>query len=270
MTDGTARRKAGYPSEKSRRRLFLLRAGILILLLGFIGFWVYQCTGHITVGMTTLRTQEITETSYVRMELYLFRDERPVTVDGNVYAYEVTDGEKVSVGQTLAGVYTASEGTDVATLQARLDTYAARMALALAAKGGDTLSDALALSDAVDRTYLDLLAAAEGGGLSGVHGYADRMLEQINRYQAMTGTVQGTAVTPEGLKAERDGWTAGLAAGQTLTAAEGGYFYYHTDGYESVFDYGAVMTMTPDEFSAMTAAAAIITTMIFLALRFLI
>ena len=231
----------------------LLSAGFIVLMLGIIGFAVYQVARHVTVGLNTLRTQEITDESYVTLELYLFRDEQPLFAEGsNLYLYDVGDGERVGVGHSLGTAYRAEEGA--ADLQIRLNAYGERMALLRELGGTGTPADARDTAEAVDRDYLGLLAAAGKGDLSAVSGYADSMLDGLGRYDVITGTSGSQSVAS--LKAERAALVEGLTRISPMTTDRSGYFYYQCDGFESVFNYASAMTMTPAEFRDMTAARA--------------
>lgn len=106
-----ARRLGGRPARGKRRGESLLAGGFILLMLGLVAFAVYQCARHLTVNINTLRTQEITDTAYSDLVLYLFRDEETVTAGGgNVFLYGVRDGEKVGVGKTLGSAYVTMDG----------------------------------------------------------------------------------------------------------------------------------------------------------------
>lgn len=232
----------------------LIRAGVVLLLCGMISFSVYQVARHMTTGLSTLRTQEIMDVSYVEMDLYLFRDEAVVTVEGSgVASYDVANGERVGVGTTLGTAY-ATEGMDasaIKALQARLNANAERLALLHAIGGLGTPADARAEAEAVDRYYLGLLDAADRGDLAAVNGFAGQMLNGIGRYDILTGGVSGTDASAT-LEDERQTLLAGLVPVSNFATDRSGYFYHETDGYEGVFPYGAAMTMTPEIFRAMT------------------
>ena len=243
----------------SRKRLgtervrALLSAGFIVLMLGVIGFAVYQVARHITVGLNTLRTQEITDESYVSLELYVFRDEQLLYAEGsNLYLYDVGNGERVGVGHSLGEAYATAE--DPAQLQALLNAYGERISLLRELGGTGTPADARDTAEGVDRDYLGLLAAAGRGDMSAVGGYADSMLDGLGRYAVITGASGSQSVAA--LKAERDALTQGLTRISAMSTDRSGYFYYECDGFESVFNYGSAMTMTPAEFKDMTAARA--------------
>ena len=248
-------RRLTSPKKKlgAERARALLNAGFIVLMLGIIGFAVYQVARHVTVGLNTLRTQEILDESYVRLELYVFRDEQPLYAEGsNTYLYDVRDGERVGVGHSIGTAYRAEDSA--AELQARLNGYGDRIALLQELGGLGTPADARDTAEAVDRDYLGLLDAAGRGDLSVVSGYADSMLDGISRYDILTGAAGGQSVTA--LKAERDALVSGLTRVSAMSTDKSGYFYYDCDGYESIFNYASAMTMTPAEFREMTSREA--------------
>lgn len=243
----------GKPGPRRLRALF--NAGFMVLMLGIIGFAVYQVARHITVGLNTLRTQEIIDESYVQLELYAFRDEQVLFAEGSdTYLYSVRDGERVGVGQSLGTAYRAGDAATAADLQKRLNAYGDRISLLRELGGLGTPADARDAADAVDRDYLGLLAAAGKGDLSAVGGYADSMLDGIGRYDIITGLAGGQSVAA--LQAERNSLVAGLTKVSAMSTDRSGYFYYGCDGYESTFDYAAALTMTPAEFRDLTAREA--------------
>ena len=238
---------------KKGRAKALLSAGFVVLMLGVIGFAIYQVSRHVTVGLNTLRTQEIVDESYVSLELYIFRDEQPLYLEGsNLYLYDVGDGERVGVGQSMGIAYYKDSG--VSELQTLLNGYGDRISLLGELGGTGTPADARDTADAVDRDYLGLLEAAGRGDLSAVAGYSDSMLDGLGRYDVITGAVGSQSMAA--LKAERDALVSGFSVIASMSTDRSGYFYYNCDGYETVFDYASAMTMTPSEFRDMTAMQA--------------
>ena len=236
----------------------LFRVGMVLLLCGLIGFSVYQVARHMTTGLSTLRTQEILDVSYVEMELYLFRDEAVVSVaGGDVAAYNVANGERVGVGTSLGTAYAAGgmDATAIKALQTRLNANASRLALLSSVGGLGTPGDARAEAEAVDRYYLGLLDAADRGDLAAAGGFAGQMLDGMGRYDILTGN-KGSADIAATLRAERQSLLSELVSVSDFSTDRSGYFYHEVDGYEAVFPYGEVMTMTPEAFRAMTASEA--------------
>ncbi len=254
-------RRGEDKSKKKKPRISrtgaLMRVGFVLLMCGLIGFAVYQVARHMTVGLTTLRTQEIVDESYVQLELYLFRDETVLTTDrSGVVQYAVREGERVGVGATLGTAYAVGSMADAdrQALQAQLNAYSERIALLEALGGQGTPADARQEADGVDRNYLGLLEAMEAGNLSAVRDFSDGMLDGIGRYNILTGASSAGSIST--LKAEQAALLTGLTSVATVKTDRGGYFYYDIDGYENVFPYAEAMAMTPEAFRAMTTRAA--------------
>ena len=254
MLDITSRLLRPPKKPNFSRARSLLSTGFIILMLGLIGFAVYQVARHVTVGLNTLRTQEITDQSYVSLELYVFRDETPLSVEGgDVYLYAVEDGERVGVSQTVGIPYHVGDPAVVAELQTKLNAYGDRVSLLRKLGGTGTPADARDAAEDVDRAYQELLDAASAGDLSAVSGFADSMQNGIGRYDILTGAASQSISS---LEAQRQALLAGYAALSPMTMAKSGYFYYTCDGYESLFAYDMAETMSPAEFRELTTLSA--------------
>lgn len=246
--------RSGQKIKPGRARS-LLTAGVIVLLVGLIGFSVYQVARHMSVGLNTLRTQEIVDESYVSLNLYIFRDEKALLADGSDTAlYRVRNGEKVAAGQSIGTSYAVGDPLLAASLQAELDSYAERIALHREIGGLGTPADARAEADAVDRNYMNLLDASDRGDLSAILGFSDRMQDGLGRYDILTGASGATTVSA--LEAERDALVAGFSPVATIRTDKAGYFYYEADGYESIFPYTSAMTMSPADFRSMITQPA--------------
>ena len=255
LSGGSKGPKRPKPSPKGDRARSLISAGVIVLLLGVVGFSIYQVASHITVGLNTLRTQEILDESYVRLELYLFRDEEILTVEGSdTYLYTPSDGQRVGVSQPIGTAYAVGDPARAEALQQQLNALGDRVRLLQALGGTGTPGDARDAADAVDRDYLALLDAVSRGDLSDVAGYAASMREGLGRYDILTGAAGSQSL--HAVEQERAALVAGLSPVGKLTAEQSGYFYYQCDGYESLFHTQAAMTMTSAEFFALTEQAA--------------
>lgn len=245
----------GHGSRDSRRRrkptYALLNVGFVCLMLGLISFAVYQCARHLTTGLNTLRTQEITDTVYTDLTLYLFRDEAAVSPqNGNLFLYAVRDGEKVPTGKALGSIYIA---TDADTLQDQLDRYGDRLQkLESGHFGGLTgATDALATAEA---QYRVALAASAAGRPEAASLAEEELLAALNAYYAALGGTDMT-VSADSLRREQAALVAGLPQVGSLTAERAGWFFYGSDGLEAYFASSRVNTMTMEDFRALTAYA---------------
>ena len=233
----------------------LLSAGFVILMLGVVGFSIYQVGRHVTVGLNTLRTQEILDESYVSLELYVFRDEQLLVTEGSdTYLYTVPDGRRVGVGKPIGTAYAVGDATAAQEIQRKLNAYGEQIRLMKALGGTGTPSDARDVAEAVDRDYLGLLEAVARGDLSAAAGYAGGMQDGLGRYDILTGAAGSGSVSA--LEAERAALTTGLTSVAALTAERSGYFYYACDGFENLFVRDTAMTMTAADFFALTEQSA--------------
>ena len=229
----------------------LLRCGFVVLMVGLIAFSLYQLGRHVTVGAQTLRTQTITDRSYMQLNLYLFRDEEVLVANeaDRLFVYRVGDGEKVGVGDTLAQVYaTGQNDSQRRETQVLLNAAGKQLALLERQTRVGAPTDAEEALKAVDQQYIGLLAAVDRGQLGVADGFAEQMMEEINRYQTLTGTSEAKGNTIKYLKEQQRTLVADASYETDVITDKGGYFYYDVDGYETRFAYDRVLTMTPNEF----------------------
>ncbi len=246
--------------KKHWKKHLFLHLGFILLMLGLISFALYQLVQHMTVGLDTLRTQEIWQESYVDLDLYVYRDEEVLTANGQVFAYHVADGEKVGVGKTVASAYACQAGQDVANIQAELTDLANRMSGLKSSVGQGDPTQIGELSDAIDQDYLAFLQAVQVGDLAQAGACAERMEGYLNVYDALMAGQGEASGVGQSLQTALSSLIQTLTHTDTLKVPENksGHFYYHTDGYESLFDDDTVMTMTPEDFLGLTTASAVV------------
>lgn len=253
LLTGSASKKAHGASQGKYSR-FLLRVGFILLMLGLIAFAIYQLVSHLTVGLDTLRTQEITEDSYVSLELYIFRDEKVIPSEGELYQYHVYDGERVGVNDTIATIH-HGQG-DLHELQALLRLYAQRIGLAERLSGDVTPDSLQAVNEEIDQAYLALLNAANGGHAFNASDAAEKVKNGLAQYASLVGNAKEPNEDVNALKTAMAALVAGYPVSKQLVAEKSGYYYYDTDGYELLFGIEQVMTMTPEEFLTLTRSSA--------------
>jgi hypothetical protein len=246
------RRKKPIKPSKARA---LLNAGFILLMLGVIAFSIYQVASHVTVGLNTLRTQEILDESYVTLELYVFRDEQPLMAEGSdTYRYAVPNGGRVGVGQPLGTAYALGDAVASAELQQKLNAYGRQIDLLRSLGGLGTPADARDAAESVDVAYLNLLKALERGDLSAADGYASGMQDGLGRYDVLTGAAGSQSAAA--LEQACNALVADYTPLMNMSTDRSGYFYYTCDGYENLFTMEAAQTMTPEDFFALTEQTA--------------
>ena len=235
------------------RKNSLPAVGFILLMLGLVAFAVYQCARHLTADINTLRTQEITDTAYADLELYLFRDEETVSAGGgNVFQYGVRDGEKVAAGKTIGSAYAAADGETADSVQARLNLLNERIRR-VEEGTADLRGATVALSEA-EQQYRAALAAAAAGNMSDMAENGDGLLAALDAYRAQTGGGSTSSGSSE-LRQERSSLVSSLSRVGEFSALRAGWFCYTTDGLESVFTPACAESMTADEFRTIAAQA---------------
>ncbi len=240
----------GAPRTPSR---FLLRVGVILLLLGLCAFAIYQLVSHMTVGLDTLRTQEITESSYEDLELLVFRNEEVLPSEGDLFRYHVSDGERVGKDDLIASAYRSENAEEIQEL---LNLYLRRLSLA-EARGSISLDRADDITRELDIAYQNLLSFADKGYAGMASDAADRMKVALGQYAALVGKDAPDGDQPAALKAAISELLAGALPLGDIQAEMSGYFYYETDGYEQLFDPDKLMTMTPEELELLKTADAV-------------
>ena len=240
----------GTPRTPSR---FLLRVGVILLLLGLCAFAIYQLVSHMTVGLDTLRTQEITESSYEDLELLIFRNEELLPSGGDLFRYHVSNGERVGKDDPIASAYRSENAEEQQVL---LNLYLHRLALA-EAHGSISLDRADEITRELDVAYQNLLSLADQGYAGMASDAADRMKIALGKYAALIGEDVPEGDQPAALKAAISELLAGALPLGDIRAEKSGYFYYETDGYEQLFNPDILMTMTPGEFELLRNAEAV-------------
>lgn len=243
----------GDQRPRKSKALRIIKFASVPLLVFVIIFAVYQVTRHVTVGMNTLRTQEITDVSYVSLDLHIFRDEHLIGAnDGTLIRYSSPSGEKIGVNDVIGEIY-KTEGLTAEELRSRqelLNSFTSRLQT-LESTGAGTLSDIKDTSAEIDRSYTGMLQAASDGNMSVLEGFAKDMLIGLEKHAALTGSQGESAITSDKLNASIDALLSDATPTEELKTDTGGYFYREVDGYESAYPYASAMTMTAGEFFAM-------------------
>ena len=92
---------------------------ILVLLSALFVYVTVQLTQGLSTQVSTQRTQKVTESKYVFLEGYVFKNETMIKRNADIVYYTVGNGEKVGVGQVYAEVYT---GTSLFYLRYQMDS----------------------------------------------------------------------------------------------------------------------------------------------------
>lgn len=174
---------------------------------------------------------------------YIFRDETLLSANNTgVVDYLVSDGEKVSVNQSIANVY-EDEGKDLREVVLMLDRQIAL--LEKSSVGAEPLDLTSLRKEANDTYYklVELLATDETGQLE---VQIESMMIALNRISILTGGQEEIDETLKILTRARTDLFDGEY--ESAYAQASGYFYYSPDGYEKYFSLSAVDTLNEESF----------------------
>lgn len=231
-----------------------LTVGFTLLMLGLISFAIYQCARHLTTDLNTLRTQEVIDTVYTDLELYLFREEAVVgTGEGNLFLYGVQDGEKVAAGKKICDAYVTLDGDTVGRLQTQLDVYSDRIRSWESGSGGSASSVTAALTQA-EAHYRAALIASAAGDMQATSRYGEDLLAALAAYRSLSGNGEITSGL-ETARREQEALVAGLQYAGGVTTERAGWFSRNTDGLEGLFTIERVHNMTVKDFRTLAAYA---------------
>ena len=245
--------------DRIKARAIAMRAAVVLVAIGMLVYVVHYCLGQFSTTLTTLPTQEITDYTVMNAQVYLFRDEQVIYgQEAAPVHYLYRDGERVPKDATYAVAYPKEGATEaeIAALQQQLDEIAAQIALLEDSKKAGSLINSLEGNrESVRQSYLDVLESLAAGKLTNAGAQSQTLLSHIGTYAMLTTPDQSDASIAF-LRSTRDAllqaW-GGRAVQYVST--HGTNFVHACDGYESVFAYADVESMTAADFYAMTEVA---------------
>ncbi len=232
----------------------LIRKGIMIILTLFVIIYVIYVIG--SASFTQVKTMTAKETEVydeVNVKGFMVRDETLIDYDGEgIISYAVEDGEKVSVGQAVAGVYdsVASAGTtqELKKIDAQIE------ALTRLQTNAETLTQT---PDEIDGNISDNLIqirlALNSGDLTGAEGFSDDILYNINERQLLTGKTTDYSDKIKELEAKRDELKKTVSTGKKskeINSKTAGYFVSYADGYENAIPTEKLTELMPEDLDS--------------------
>lgn len=249
--------------DRAKARSIALRCSVVLVAIGMLVYIIHYCLGQFSTTLSTLPTQEITDYTMLGAEVYLFRDEQIIT--GDTFApvrYTYRDGERVPRDATYAYSYPKAGATadEVAALQEQLDDIAEQIALLEDSKQAGSLITSLKENrEAIRQSYFRVLENLAAGGYGGAQSESQTLLWHISTYSMLREPDQTDAMIASLQNAEQallDAWGGKQVAHKSPYSTN---FVHKCDGYEGVFDYSLVMSMSASDFYEMTQASPVST-----------
>ena len=236
---------------------YLKRVGLGILAaivsVAFAVYLIYHISLSFRDNIVTSVASYTVETKSVRCSGYIFRDERVLSVSVNgTLGVNYSDGTKVSIGSTVAEVYSSTKDLD---LVSKIEDIERRIDILEDSSLGGSYSDVGQASSKISGTLGKIKDHISNGDLYSVIEARDELLVQINRFQLITDAVENFDAELVDLKAELESIRRGMGGvAATVTAPQSGYFYSSCDGGEEIFDLDALENLTVSSFDSLVEA----------------
>lgn len=241
---------------ESKRHKFKLRLGVVsaIILVILLVYFVSQIFGNMRTSLSLVKTQYVTDESYLSLNGYVYRNEEVIESSENVLAdFLVRDGEKIPVGKEYMTLYKTNISSD--DERERMQNELDMLSFVI-----DSISEGLydnlrvqdidKISTSLDASYYSFISALGKDNYSLAENNGEKMLEFLNKYQIVTGKLDSLEDSAKALSAEKQGIidTYSVGNGTVRKSNRSGYVYRDVDGYEQVFSYADVMNMSVSEF----------------------
>lgn len=243
--------KRSNQKKKSRknlkRRLFAFFAGAAALYI--VAAVITAMIGHLST--TTALNGLLTEG--FKADGYIFREQTVVNAPcGGVLECMVSDGDRISEGQTIGYIYSAQPSADTVKQLKELN-----MRLATAGISGkeETYNSSIYGNDAEISSYIRDMS--DSATERNIKTFADKVVSVETRLKAKTDDGdQGKTV--EELTSEINSLNQSAGLLQTITAEKGGVFCPRTDGMEEKLDYSKALEATPPYLKELDGAVPVI------------
>ena len=223
---------------------------LAFLLLFYIGYQVYNANYvSVKTEIATYVSADDPGTSEVGQATgTAIRKESVIQQQTNgVITYVVNDGGKVSKGGTVAEIYATEQD---AAAQQQIETLNLQISQLqkLSSPGSTYAADQDTLNKQISQKLVALLQKSALGEFDTLEEAREDLLYVLNERQIVTNKVENFDDRIASLTQQRDSLSAGRQALGTITAPSAGIFISEVDGYESVFDYDNILSVTPAQY----------------------
>ncbi len=231
--------------------LYVLSA---VLALAFIIYLVFHLLSGFTTDITTIAAEIQSKKSVISGDCYIFRDEHYLYSSyGGAVAYLTSDGEKVSINQSVAQTFSDSSG-----YSAREELTAIEEKLAILEESelpkGAAKSDTASVDKRINSYYHLILQNISEGKYSHAMQSMSALLAQMNRRRIIIDRQYDFSSVRSALEARKASLTSNLSGrSETVFSDTSGYFFFGIDGYEDSFTASAAENLTFSSFDALTS-----------------
>lgn len=230
-------------------------ASLVLLVVFLIVYLLY----HVSIGFKgkaqTVAASYGNAYESVRLDAYVFRDESVIySVHNGVSLYEAEENEKIANNSVVATVYSPSTSlsaiSEIESLSKRIEI------LTEASSRAHLLLDGAAIDALIDSSLESFSSYIQGGDIHNAKKSSDELLVNLSRKQLRMSSQSNYDALISELNVQRTSLLRSLGQAQkTITVENGGYFSRKCDGYEEIFDFDRVSSMSCEDFDEMLAAA---------------
>lgn len=230
---------------------------VLVLIAVLFIYLGVQLTRGFSDAVSTQRTQVITDEKQLHVRGYVFKSETVMERPYEGVCYYLTEsGQRVRAEQDYLVYYKVGEDAD--KKQARLDDLNRQIGLLtskIASSGG--ASDLSHVGETIAGSYYSYVDNLLDGNLISADKDGEALLGALVDYSVITERHEDIIKNVIGpLKSERDQLLASMGQGQTMSADERGFYFFHeADGYETVFSSSKLDSLTRAELDELASSS---------------
>ena len=186
-------------------------------------------------------------------DAYIFRDEHVIhSASNGVNLYSATENEKLGLGATVATVYSSGTSPSLISQIEALETKIE--VLTEASSRAHLLLDSSVIDSMIDSSLSKYVGYTESGDLHSAIKSSKELLVNLSRKELRISSRNNYDTQISSLNAQKDTLYRSLGSPiQVITTSTAGYFSRKCDGYEQLFSYDSVMSMSCADFNEIIA-----------------
>ena len=221
--------------------------------LALAAYFSFQAIQYFSDPLTTTLAYNYQVEETISLSGYVVRQEQVLSDEtGGVLQIQREEGERVSVGGTVAAVYTDQASVDCQTEIETLNTRIEQLKYAQEAEVG--IEAAQKLDAQISRSILDYRAALAAGRLNDAEKHGAQLRAQVLKRDYTNADTTDLAVQIQELQSQvRELKAQSAGSVRKIKAPAAGLYSSVVDGYERVLTPDSILEMTPSQLNAVKA-----------------
>lgn len=241
-------------SQKAKIKKILPGAAMITALLVAVAITFFHTTDGFTKLVDIEPASMVVEKNHMSFTSYTLKNEIPISsssYNGGVY-YLADDAERINPGDPLANVYEKKIDNKVIELSREIERCIGILEESIG-DGVFTLGESKEVKQNILSVYLDIMRSSLNGDGAFITAQADRFLTLLNQVEMFSNDGAQLKVSLSSYLKEEERLRENYSgAYETVNAAEGGYFFKSTDGYENIYSSANIAELTYESFFEMT------------------